>query len=272
MPYNPQFEKTLYNPKWLRDQYLVQLKSCLEIAKTLGTSTGVVTSNLRKHNIRLRTLSEAQRCSVTDRTKFYKELHNFEWLKNQYKDHNASEIARLVGCSVQSVFFALDKFGIPRKTMSSAKKGRSRSCLFGDGLSRSTLCNRANMTCPPGPCAICGNIKLPNVHHIDWDRSNNSIENLERLCNDCHLKHHRFEDLVLSKIYKRKTGKTLTLTSEGKLLAIAELGLSQHKLYKRARALLLVKLTKKLRAVIQETSERLQRIEAQLPYYKGSSL
>ena len=42
-------------------------------------------------------------------------------------------------------------------------------------------------------CAVCGyskHLHSLTVHHIDGDRSNNSLDNLIPLCNSCHRKVH----------------------------------------------------------------------------------
>ena len=39
-------------------------------------------------------------------------------------------------------------------------------------------------------CAVCGDSDEIEVHHIDGDRSNNSISNLEPLCASCHADVH----------------------------------------------------------------------------------
>ena len=44
---------------------------------------------------------------------------------------------------------------------------------------------------PPGPCADCSKPFGRDVHHIDLDYTNNSIENLVRLCRGCHVRRHR---------------------------------------------------------------------------------
>jgi len=46
---------------------------------------------------------------------------------------------------------------------------------------------------PPHKCNRCGYNKHPqilNAHHIDHNRENNSLENLELLCPTCHNEHH----------------------------------------------------------------------------------
>ncbi len=48
----------------------------------------------------------------------------------------------------------------------------------------------------PNCCNRCGYntiIKILEVHHIDKDRGNNNIENLEILCPNCHKANHFLE-------------------------------------------------------------------------------
>ena len=55
----------------------------------------------------------------------------------------------------------------------------------------------------PQKCNRCGYDKVPGVlevHHIDQDRDNNSVSNLEILCPTCHEEHH----------FLTKTGKYST--------------------------------------------------------------
>lgn len=39
-------------------------------------------------------------------------------------------------------------------------------------------------------CEKCGSTKFLCIHHIDENRHNNSIDNLQCLCKSCHQKHH----------------------------------------------------------------------------------
>jgi len=43
-------------------------------------------------------------------------------------------------------------------------------------------------------CAICHSEKKVQVHHKNKNWSDNSLENLEFLCQSCHIKHHHNED------------------------------------------------------------------------------
>ena len=40
-------------------------------------------------------------------------------------------------------------------------------------------------------CQKCGS-KEAHIHHIDWDKENNNLDNLIVLCNSCHQKLHTF--------------------------------------------------------------------------------
>jgi len=41
-----------------------------------------------------------------------------------------------------------------------------------------------------GPCALCGDVDAPEIHHKDENRRNNSRSNLIRICVNCHNKLH----------------------------------------------------------------------------------
>ena len=55
----------------------------------------------------------------------------------------------------------------------------------------STTHRHARKLVPKGPCAICGAEKARDVHHLDGDHTNNSPENLQRICRSCHSLGHR---------------------------------------------------------------------------------
>ena len=39
-------------------------------------------------------------------------------------------------------------------------------------------------------CELCGSTKYLYIHHIDSNRYNNDVTNLQCLCKSCHQKHH----------------------------------------------------------------------------------
>ncbi len=40
-------------------------------------------------------------------------------------------------------------------------------------------------------CRICRNHGVLHAHHLNYDKTNNRLENLVALCSTCHLRHHR---------------------------------------------------------------------------------
>ena len=54
----------------------------------------------------------------------------------------------------------------------------------------------------PKICNRCGSSKYICVHHIDENRYNNVIENLEVLCKKCHQAHHAKRDPITGKYIK----------------------------------------------------------------------
>jgi hypothetical protein len=46
----------------------------------------------------------------------------------------------------------------------------------------------------PNVCNRCQSLENLLVHHMDEDRSNNELYNLEILCKGCHQKHHETRD------------------------------------------------------------------------------
>ena len=55
----------------------------------------------------------------------------------------------------------------------------------------STSHYHARKLVPAGPCETCGKPAATDVHHRDGDHTNNSRDNLERICRSCHIRHHR---------------------------------------------------------------------------------
>lgn len=77
-------------------------------------------------------------------------LHNEAWLRGKYVDEglNANEIARLLGCSGPSVIWALDKFGIERKSVSEAKRGRPSATVWTPEMRESLAVQRRGAANP----------------------------------------------------------------------------------------------------------------------------
>lgn len=50
---------------------------------------------------------------------------------------------------------------------------------------------RARRIVHPGPCSMCGSPNASDVHHKNGTWTDNSPENLERICRSCHNKIHQ---------------------------------------------------------------------------------
>ena len=61
-----------------------------------------------------------------------------------------------------------------------------------------------------GRCARCGSTKKPILHHVDFDNSNDSAENLLCLCTTCHVAVHKEERSRLTTV--RHSGRVVSDT------------------------------------------------------------
>ena len=79
------------------------------------------------------------------------------------------------------------------------RKCSSQACDAKPSLSRlpSTTHHHARKLVPPGPCARCGRPNAIDVHHRDRDHTNNSLDNLERICRKCHIAEHRAKRICI---------------------------------------------------------------------------
>lgn len=72
----------------------------------------------------------------------------------------------------------------------------------------------------PHRCVVCGSEDNIVVHHVDGDRSNNSVENLEPMCSSCHSRLHNsngdlkeWQERLLPERERKRT-LSITLTKE----------------------------------------------------------
>lgn len=101
--------KELDNRDKLFDLYWAQKLSVPKIAEKYGCRENSIYRAMTKHNVRIRTISEA-----SARSSKYSELNNPKWLKEQYWDNEMSmeEIAKLIGCSIGNVRHYIVKYDI----------------------------------------------------------------------------------------------------------------------------------------------------------------
>lgn len=66
-------------------------------------------------------------------------------------------------------------------------------------------------------CTRCNFVRARQIHHTDKDSNNNSLNNLEILCNVCHRgKHHSLTSSLRNSIYNRNNNKILKVIGGNK--------------------------------------------------------
>ena len=107
------------------------------------------------------------------------------------------EIGKKVGKGNATIYRWLKKWGVyksrkgfqPKEGHPNWEGGKSRSYIM--RLSQNVLKNAGKDI---ATCWRCGDTKEDgkkiDIHHIDADRNNNDIYNLEALCGSCHRKEH----------------------------------------------------------------------------------
>jgi 5-methylcytosine-specific restriction endonuclease McrA len=208
MPYNKNFESTLYDPAWLRREYEGNQRNAAQIAEQLGCERTAVLARLRRYGIKVRSIAETQRLRTDDRRgsnaprprkKYLATLSDPEWLQQQYVGARRSlpDLANEIGCAVPSVRQALRRAGIPTRTIAEARTGTGRAPLPDDQIGHTAFRARARRLVPKGPCSLCRAEFGRDVNHRDRDPTNNALENLERLCSRCHTQQHHEEEKVM---------------------------------------------------------------------------
>lgn len=223
------YATTLRNREWLERQYIQQVRSAGSIARSLGTSTGHVTTWLKKWGIPVRDQADARRLQgASDSRRFAATLYDAGWLRERYEGAGLScrEIAGLVGCSPTSVSAALERLGIV--------KGNRH--VRDDLISESGLRKLAREICPDGLCLFCAADGY--VHHKDGNLWNVSVSNLERLCQPHHVIQHFYE----AKAALALTGVSKVPGKKWRNAAVCQAlkaGFSPSEIFEAGRALML---------------------------------
>lgn len=201
MPYTKKFDKTLYDPRWLRHMYVSKNMTPPEIAEHLGCTIGAVLDNLRRHKIPLEPRKRVRQSgshAPRPRTRFLTTLHNPEWLREHYEEKklNASQLAHLTGASIPATLRALRVAGIRVRSIGEVKRCKPNPKRRIHDPTEVACRHRARKKTPPGPCVLCSKTG-DAVNHKDRNPFNESEENLERLCNQCHSRQHAKELRVM---------------------------------------------------------------------------
>lgn len=141
-------------------------------------------SNLLPHRSRNSIIHKASRCGIA----VDKDIRNYA---NGPK-HHTEDAKKLMSEKRRCVVFTEEH---KNNLMLSARKGkehphynpnRVRKYGFGftDALKRRILRRDSNT------CVLCNKKRKLLVHHIDYDKTHSTPENLVALCYSCHVKHH----------------------------------------------------------------------------------
>jgi len=158
--------------KLLIQKYIINKKSILQISKEIMCSRHAIYDRLKKYHINIRIANKTTKQYYC--IKCHKKIH---YITACYRNK------RCISCSLKKRFenpknhpnyingASLEKYG---KDFTPALKDQIR---FKDRYK----------------CQLCGcpqieNLKQLDVHHIDYDKKNNNINNLISLCVICHRK------------------------------------------------------------------------------------
>jgi len=148
---------------------------------------------------------------------------NKEWLYHEYitLDQTVREVASSIGTTTGSIMWWLKKYGITKPK--SWLGERHSKCMSGernpayvDGTSWKYQRNVLMNSDKPHRCVWCGATKRLQVHHVDHDRDNGDLDNLEWLCGPCNRMEAQIHSLERTgRATVERRGSTMILTFTG---------------------------------------------------------
>lgn len=196
--------RTDVNQELIYDLYYNKKLSKYTIAEKLNISYGVIYNLFQRNSWKFRTRSEALSISkslILDKTKLKKLYLN--------KKCTLIEIAEYFDCSASAIKYHLDKCKIIRRTKSEAVSGNRNSNWQG-GITEHGYSHKFNNNLKTKirkrdnyVCQHCGiteeehkekHNRVLEIHHIDYDKENNTKRNLVSLCRKCHGKTNHNRD------------------------------------------------------------------------------
>lgn len=190
---------------WLHVQYVTEKKSGADIALEIGCDKSAVYRAIKRHGIQKR-----------EHTSRYALLNNKEWLRNAYVNERRSvkSIAKEVGASAGNVQSHLSTMGIRLRGVKEAvnivrPKGKrhGENAANWQGGRRKTKAGYIYIYTPDHPYSTKAGYVMEHrlvmeekigryleqyevVHHVDGNKSNNDIGNLELKTNGKHISDH----------------------------------------------------------------------------------
>lgn len=112
---------------WLRQRYIADQASATEIAAEIGVSPVTIKNALVRHEIPVRSLAETMRIRserTMDNPLAARRLRDADWLREMYVERElaTTKIAELLGCGFRAVNHALERAGIPRRSLTEATR------------------------------------------------------------------------------------------------------------------------------------------------------
>lgn len=211
----------LTNENWLHEQYVIKMRSSINIARELRVTYRDVIIQLRKYNIHVRNPSEHVHVRFVGVDRINK-IDNYDWIYKEYVTNMRScrDIGKELGLKGETVGKALTRFGIEIRGRSVYMRGDQNPC-WNHGVSL-IYCEKFNGKFKEfvrekfgRKCYECNKLeqfcdRKLHVHHIDYNK--NAICNGKEwafvpLCTRCHNKthsnrHHWFNKYINYWVYK----------------------------------------------------------------------
>lgn len=181
------------NQAWLKEQYITNRRTIIDIANECNTSDATINNRLRRIGIKTRT------SMGTSKDAPYRDKN---WLINEYYNKGKSfpMIAREVGLTSGAIQFWMKKLGVPARPYTEASKGVLNPRWCG-GKSFEPYCPAFTKSLKESirdefgrKCFLCGiseNGRKLDIHHVDYNKSQGCSGfkwGLVPLCHRCHTK------------------------------------------------------------------------------------
>ena len=192
----------LQDAAWLKEQYVDKCRTLSSIAEEVGCNKTTAERALKKFGIERR-----------KRTSKHFLMHNKEWLYQQYvvEKRSMKDIAEEAGTTAGNIHDALETMGVQRRGIKEAydlkyPDGRLAEMSGNWKGGRRIINGYVFLYVPDHPYAVNGIVQEHRlvmekhlgrylepyevVHHLDGNRQNNAIENLEVKTRGRHISEH----------------------------------------------------------------------------------
>jgi len=197
-----QRKKYNISKKQLQQLYVTEKKTMQEIADLIGCCKGTICNYLHNYNIVSR-IGHPPKGIKMPTWKVIPKAELYDFYVSQ--ELTMQEISEQYNCCRSQVFKLLKKYKIVTRTRAERNKKYLRNLSLSSGGTGipyenteygaefdSALKEKIRFK-DKYKCKICGCTQVENsrqldIHHIDYDKKNNSLMNLIALCISCHMK------------------------------------------------------------------------------------